>query len=68
MQRIRLLNPEIPDEVTWGNSIYNNIISNSKYGVGAMSSHYNILDNNTFSGIESSEHRLSGDSLIIKIR
>ncbi|MFL6486687.1 MAG: hypothetical protein ACJ71D_08285 [Nitrososphaera sp.] len=49
MQGIRLLNPEIPDEVTWGNSIYNNIISNSKYGVGAMSSHYNILDNNTFS-------------------
>ena len=52
MQGIHLLNPEIPDDgVMWGNSIYNNVISDSKDGVGAMSSHYNILDNNTFSGM-----------------
>ncbi|MFL6412234.1 MAG: hypothetical protein ACJ71K_13470 [Nitrososphaeraceae archaeon] len=50
LQGIRLLNPEIPDDgVTRGNSIYENVISNSKDGVRAMSSHYNILDNNTFS-------------------
>jgi poly(beta-D-mannuronate) C5 epimerase len=65
LQGIRLLNPEIPDDgVTEGNIIYNNTILNCEDGIGAAKSHNNILENNMFSGIESSEYDLSGGSSI----
>jgi len=65
-QAIRLFNPELPDDgLTEGNLVYNNIIINSENGIGAASSHNNILESNTFSNMESSEYRLSGGSSII---
>ncbi len=65
-QAIRLFNPELPDDgLTEGNLLYNNIIINSENGIGATRSHDNILENNIFSDIESSEYRLSGGSSII---
>src|SRR5215216_1405103 len=65
-QAIRLFNPELPDDgSTEGNLVYNNIIINSENGIGAARSHNNILESNTFSNIESSDHRLSGGSSII---
>jgi parallel beta-helix repeat protein len=63
---IRLFNPPVPDDgVTEGNIVYNNIISNSEYGISATRSNDNILESNTFSDIESSEYSLSGDSSVI---
>jgi mannuronan 5-epimerase len=63
---IRLFNPELPDDgLTEGNLVYNNIISSSEDGISAARSHDNILENNMFSDIESSEYSLSGDSSII---
>jgi parallel beta-helix repeat protein len=63
---IRLFNPELPDDgVTEGNLVYNNIISSSDDGISAARSHDNILEDNTFSNIQSSEYSLSGDSSII---
>jgi mannuronan 5-epimerase len=64
---IRLLNPELPDDgVTEGNLVYDNVISDSEIGVRATRSHNNIVQNTTFSDIESSEYRLlAGSSLII---
>ncbi|MDQ3853798.1 MAG: right-handed parallel beta-helix repeat-containing protein [Thermoproteota archaeon] len=63
---IRLFNPELPDDgVTENNLVYNNIISNSEDGISAARSHDNILENNMFSNIQSSEYSLSGDSSII---
>jgi parallel beta-helix repeat protein len=63
---IRLFNPELSDDgVTEGNLVYNNIISNSEDGISAARSHDNILENNMFSNIESSEYSLSGDSSIM---
>ncbi len=65
LQGIRLHNPEIPDDgVTEGNIVYNNTILNSEDGIGAVRSHNNILENNMFSEIESSEYDLSGGSSI----
>jgi len=65
LQGIRLLNPEIPDDgVTEGNTVYNNTILNSEDGIGSARSQNNILENNMFSGIESSEYDLSGGSSI----
>jgi parallel beta-helix repeat protein len=65
-QGIRLFNPDIPDDgVTEGNIVYNNAISDSEDGISAARSHDNILENNIFSNIQSSEYRLSGDSSII---
>jgi poly(beta-D-mannuronate) C5 epimerase len=65
-QGIRLLNPEVPDDgLTEGNLVYNNIISNSEDGVAAARSQNNIVENNTFSEIESDEYHLSGNSSII---
>jgi parallel beta-helix repeat protein len=65
LQGIRLLNPEIPDDgVTQGNIIYDNVISGSGDGIGAMRSQNNILENNIFSDIESSEYNLSGGSMV----
>jgi poly(beta-D-mannuronate) C5 epimerase len=63
---IRLFNPELPDDgVTENNLVYNNIISSSDDGISAARSHDNILENNMFSDIESSQYSLSGDSSII---
>ncbi|MDQ3836963.1 MAG: right-handed parallel beta-helix repeat-containing protein, partial [Thermoproteota archaeon] len=60
---IGLLNPQLIDDgVTEGNLIYNNIISNSDIGVRATRSHNNVVQNTSFSSIESSEYRLLSDS------
>ena len=65
-QGIRLFNPDIPDDgVTEDNLVYNNSIINSDDGIVAARSHDNILENNKFSDIESSEYRLSGNSSMI---
>jgi mannuronan 5-epimerase len=57
---ILLFNPEVVDDgFTEGNIVYGNIISNSEDGIRATNSHDNILENNTFDDIESSEYRLS---------
>jgi mannuronan 5-epimerase len=65
-QGIRLLNPEVPDDgLTEGNIVYNNVISNSEDGVAAARSQNNIVENTTFSEIESDEYHLSGNSSII---
>jgi parallel beta-helix repeat protein len=63
---IRLLNPDIPDDgLTEGNVVYDNVISNAENGIRATASHNNIVQNTTFSDIESSEYRLLGDSSIV---
>jgi parallel beta-helix repeat protein len=63
---IRLFNPELPDDgVTERNLVYNNIVSSSEDGISAARSNDNILENNMFSNIQSSEYSLSGDSSII---
>jgi poly(beta-D-mannuronate) C5 epimerase len=63
---IRLFNPILPDDgSTEGNLVYNNTIISSQNGIVATRSHDNIVQNTTFSDIESSEYRLSGDSSII---
>jgi mannuronan 5-epimerase len=60
---IRLLNPDIVDDgITTGNLVYNNIISDSENGIRATKSYDNIVQNTTFSDIDSSEYRLVGDS------
>src|ERR687897_3539198 len=63
---IRLLNPDIADDgVTEGNIVYNNVISSSEDGIAAARSQNNIVENTTFSEIESNEYHLSGNSSII---
>jgi mannuronan 5-epimerase len=64
---ILLFNPSEPpyDGLTEGNLVYNNIVSNSEDGISAARSNDNILENNMFSNIQSSEYSLSGDSSII---
>jgi parallel beta-helix repeat protein len=63
---IRLINPELPDDgLTVGNLVYDNVISDSENGIRATRSHNNIMENTTFSDIESSEYRLLGDSSLI---
>jgi mannuronan 5-epimerase len=65
---IRLLNPDIQDDgSTAGNLVYNNAISDSENGIRATRSHNNIVQNTTFSDIESNEYRLLGDSSIVII-
>jgi poly(beta-D-mannuronate) C5 epimerase len=65
-QGIRLFNPILPDDgVTENNLVYNNTIISSQNGIIATRSHDNIVQNTTFSDIEGSEYRLSGDSSII---
>jgi poly(beta-D-mannuronate) C5 epimerase len=60
---IGLFNPELPDDgVTEGNEVYDNAISDSDIGIRATRSHNNIVQNTTFSDIESSEYRLLADS------
>ena len=64
---ILLFNPSEPpyDGLAEDNLVYNNIISSSDDGISAARSHDNILENNMFSNIQSSEYSLSGDSSII---
>ena len=62
---IRLLNPAISDDgSTTGNIIYNNNISNSENGIRATNCQNNIVQNTTFSDIESDEYRLLADSTL----
>ena len=62
-EAVLVFNPDIPDDgQTANNHIYNNMISNSDDGIRASSSHDNILENNTFYNITSSEYNLSGNS------
>ena len=62
-QGIRFLNPEASDDgVTEGNMAYDNAISDSQDGVAAARSQNNIVENTTFSEIESDEYHLSGSS------
>jgi mannuronan 5-epimerase len=64
-QGIRLLNPELPDDgLTEDNIVYNNVITSSEDGIAAARSQNNIVENTTFSGIESDEYHLSGNSSI----
>jgi parallel beta-helix repeat protein len=63
---ILLFNPEVIDDgFTEDNIVYDNVISSSEDGIRATNSHDNILENNTFNNIESSEYRLSLDSNIL---
>ncbi len=63
---IRLLNPELADDgMTEGNLVYDNAISDSEIGIRATRSHNNIVQNTTFSDIESREYRILGDSSIM---
>jgi parallel beta-helix repeat protein len=65
-EAVLLFNPEVPDDgLTEDNLVYNNVISNSDDGIRATRSHDNILQDNEFSNISSSEYRLSGNSSII---
>lgn len=62
---VLIFNPAEPDEgLTENNLIYNNTISDSPVGINATSSHSNILGNNTFSNITSSEYHLTRNSNI----
>jgi parallel beta-helix repeat protein len=64
-QGIRLLNPDVTDDgVTEDNIVYNNVISSSEDGIAAARSQNNIVENITFSDIESSEYHLSGNSAL----
>ncbi len=66
LRGIRLFNPPLPDDgLTVNNLVYNNTIIDSENGIETTRSHDNVLENNIFSNIESSEYRLSGDSSII---
>jgi mannuronan 5-epimerase len=63
---VLLSNSEVPDDgFTEGNIVYNSSISDSSEGIRATRSHNNILENITFSDIESSEYRLSGNSSMV---
>jgi mannuronan 5-epimerase len=63
LRGIRLFNPVVADDgLTENNLVYNNIIVNSENGIEAVRSHNNIVQNATFSDIESSEYRLLADS------
>jgi parallel beta-helix repeat protein len=66
-QGIRLFNPPEPpyDGLTENNLVYNNIIASSEDGISATRSHDNILENNRFSNIHSSEYRLTGDAIVV---
>jgi poly(beta-D-mannuronate) C5 epimerase len=65
-QGIRLQNPVVPDDgFTEENLVYNNTIISSSEGIGATRSQNDILENNTFSNITSSEYLLSGNAGII---
>ena len=63
---ILLFNPGIVDDApTQGNVVYDNSISSSDTGVRATRSQNNIVQNTTFSNIESSEYHISANSNIM---
>ncbi len=63
---VRLFNPEVPDDgFTENNLVYNNTISDSDDGIRATRSQDNVLEDNEFSNISSSEYALAGNSSII---
>jgi poly(beta-D-mannuronate) C5 epimerase len=63
---ISLFNPELPDDgFTTNNLVYNNTVLNSENGISVTSSKDNILENNIFSDIESSEYQLSGNASVV---
>jgi poly(beta-D-mannuronate) C5 epimerase len=63
---ILLVNPEVTDDgFTEDNIVNDNVIFSSEDGIRATNSHDNILENNTFHDIESSEYRLSLNSGIV---
>jgi hypothetical protein len=65
-QGVLLFNPEVPDDgFTANNLVYNNAISNSDDGIGATRSQDNVLEDNEFYNISSSEYSLSENSSII---
>jgi parallel beta-helix repeat protein len=65
---ILLLNPGLIDDgSTTGNIVYNNAISDSENGIRATRSQNNIVQNTTFSDIESSEYHLAVNSNIMII-
>ncbi|MFL6523578.1 MAG: right-handed parallel beta-helix repeat-containing protein [Nitrososphaera sp.] len=60
---ILLFNPEVSvDGDTEGNILYDNVISSSEDGIRATRSQDNILENTTFSNIESNEYLLSASA------
>jgi mannuronan 5-epimerase len=60
---ILLFNPSEPDDgLTVDNLVYNNTISNSPTGINATRSYDNILENNLFSNMASSEYLLTRNS------
>jgi parallel beta-helix repeat protein len=60
---VLLFNPAVPDEgLTENNNVYNNTISGSHDGINATRSHSNILRDNKFSNIMSSEYHLTRNS------
>jgi parallel beta-helix repeat protein len=65
-QGVLLFNPELPDDgFTQNNLVHNNAISESDDGIKATRSQDNVLEDNEFSNMESSEYVLSGNSSII---
>jgi mannuronan 5-epimerase len=63
---ILLFNPSEPDDgLTVDNLVYNNTISNSPTGINATRSYDNILENNLFSNMASSEYLLTRNSGMI---
>jgi mannuronan 5-epimerase len=63
---ILLFNPSEPDDgLTVNNLVYNNTISNSPTGINATRSYDNILENNLFSNMASSEYLLTRNSGMI---
>ena len=63
---VLLFNPDLPDDgFTENNLVYNNAISSSDDGISAVRSQDNVLEDNEFSKISSSEYSLSGNSTII---
>jgi mannuronan 5-epimerase len=64
-EALLLFNPAEPDDgLTTNNLIHNNTISESTDGINATRSHDNILGDNTFSHMRSSEYHLSRNSSI----
>jgi hypothetical protein len=63
---ILLFNPAIPDEgLTQNNHIYNNTISISANGINSSRSQNNILTDNKFTNITSSEYLLTRNSTVL---
>jgi len=67
-QGILLFNPSEPDDgLTVNNLVYNNTISSSPMGINATRSYDNLLENNLFSNITTSEYLLTRNSSMIII-